>query len=125
MNNMADNINRGTLYDKARGFAIRIVNLYKYLREDKNEYVMSKQILRSGTSIGANISEGFGAESRVDFAHKLSIVQKESNETFFWLDILHATEYITDQQFDSLESDLNEIISLLIASIKTSKKMKE
>lgn len=121
---MTTGIGHGALYDKAMMFAIRIVNLYKYLKEEKDEYIMSKQVLRSGTSIGANISEGFGAESRVDFSHKLSIALKEANETRYWLNLLQATCFISEQQYDSLESDLKEIISLLTASIKTCKTKK-
>ena len=107
------------IYDIASDFAIRIVNLYKYLTDEKHEYVMSKQILRSGTSIGANIRESEFGESSDDFKHKLKIALKEANETEYWIEILHKSEYINDEQYDSIIVDCKEIIKLLIASINT------
>ena len=107
---------------KALDFAVRIVNLYKYLREEMEETVMSKQVLRSGTSIGANISEALGAESKDDFIHKFSISFKEGNETKFWLMLLHRTNFITDKQFESLMVNCQELRKLMGATIKTSKK---
>ena len=86
-------------------FAIRIVNLYKYLTDVKKEYVLSKQLLRSGTAIGALQSEGSFAESKPDFIHKYGIAQKECNETIYWLKLMHRTEYIDQKQFDSLNND--------------------
>ena len=102
-------------------FAIRIVNLYKYLVEEKSERVMSKQLLRSGTSIGANFSESLSAESELDFIHKLAISQKEANETLFWLDLLNKTDYLTDKQYESLEIDCIELRKIITSIILTTK----
>ena len=109
-------------YNKALDYAVRIVNLYKYLTNVKNEAIMSKQLLRCGTSIGANVSEALSAESTADFIHKLSIAQKEANETQYWLSLLLKTEYITPEQFDSMRQDCEEIRKMLISIIITSKK---
>ena len=87
-------MNKSVLANKSFGFAIRIVNLYKYLTDVKKEYVLSKQLLRSGTAIGALQSEGSFAESKPDFIHKYGIAQKECNETIYWLKLMHRTEYI-------------------------------
>jgi four helix bundle protein len=94
------------LKDKSYKFALRIVKLYKHLAEDKKEFVLSKQVLRSGTSIGANISEGNQAQSKPDFVHKLSIANKEAFETEYWLCLLRDAEYITEKQAESLIVDL-------------------
>ena len=110
------------VFTKALDFAVRIVNLYKYLQEECRETVMSKQVLRSGTSIGANISEALGAESKDDFIHKFSISFKEGNETKFWLLLLHRTNFITDTQFESMISDCQDLRKLMGAIIRTSKK---
>jgi four helix bundle protein len=109
------------LCDKSYAFAIRIVNLFKYLVDDKREYILSKQVLRSGTAIGASVNEAIYAESRADFVHKLSISLKEAQETHYWLSLLKDTKYLTQQMFDSINSDCEEIIKMLTASIKTSK----
>ena len=106
---------------KSMAFSIRIVRLYQYLRENHKEYVMSKQILRSGTSIGANTRESRRAQSNADFITKLHIAFKEAEETAYWLEILHATEYITDAMFESLNNDCEELIKLLSSIIKSSK----
>lgn len=108
-------------YDKALQYAIRIVNLYKYLVEEKCEYVMSKQLLRSGTSIGANISEAISAESAPDFIHKLAIAQKEANETKYWLTLLEKTGYISPSQYQSMNIDCLEMIKILVSIILTTK----
>ena len=110
------------LTEKSFNFAIRIVNLYKYLSEKKKEYVLSKQLLRSGTAIGALQSEGCFAESKVDFIHKFGIAQKECNESIYWLKLLYRTEYINQKEFDSLTNDAIEIMKMLTASIITAKK---
>ena len=113
-------------YQKAMSFAIRIVNVYKYLVEEKTERVMSKQLLRSGTSIGANFCESLSAESDLDFIHKLAISQKEANETLFWLELLNKTDYLTNKQYESLEEDcieLRKIITSIILTTKTKKKI--
>ena len=106
-------------------FAIRIVNVYKYLTEEKSEMVMSKQLLRSGTSIGANFSESLSAESELDFIHKLAISQKEANETIFWLELLNRTDYLTDKQYESLEIDCVELRKIITSIILTTKQKKE
>jgi four helix bundle protein len=95
------------LYEIASDFAVRIVNLYKYLTDQKKEYVMSKQLFRSGTSIGANAFEGKNAYSRDDFAFKMSVALKEAGESGFWIDLLHRTEYLNDQEYESLYNDWN------------------
>lgn len=115
---MADNV----LQIKSFEFAIRIVRLYKYLTGEKKEYVMSKQILRAGTSIGANIEEGLGGQSKKDFIAKLSIAYKEARETDYWLRILKETDYLTKKQFDEIYADLQEIQKILIATLKTTQK---
>jgi len=112
------------VYDKSYKFAIRVVNLCKYLRKEHNEYVLSKQILRSGTSIGALVSEGEFAQSKADFINKLSIALKEANETKYWINLLYDTDYITKQMYEDIQKDILEIISLLVKIIKTSKESK-
>ena len=108
--------------NKSFEFAVRTVNLYKFLRYEKNEHVLSKQVLRSGTSIGANVAEAQKAQSRPDFNAKLNIALKEANETYYWLRLLHRTEYITDDAFKSMEKDINEIISILVTICKQTNK---
>ncbi|MGM9608200.1 MAG: four helix bundle protein [Oscillospiraceae bacterium] len=105
--------------DKSFDFAVRIVNLYKFLTQEKKEYVLSKQLLRSGTSIGANISEAQKGQSRADFAAKMSIALKEANETQYWLRLLEKTDYLNEAQFNSLNQDVNELLGLLTAICKT------
>lgn len=107
---------------KSLEFAIRIINLYKYLSDEKKEYVLSKQLLRSGTSIGANIREGAFAQSTPDFISKMSIALKESNESLYWLELLNKTAYITDTEYDNLYKDCEEILKMLHATVRTSKK---
>ncbi len=104
---------------KSFQFAVRIVNLYKYLSKDKSEYIISKQLLKSGTSIGANIAEGERAQSKADFHAKMSIALKEANETYYWLRLLYTTQYLTEKEFLSLENDVNELISLLVSICKS------
>ncbi|MGN0553228.1 MAG: four helix bundle protein [Oscillospiraceae bacterium] len=106
---------------KSKHFAIRIVNMYKYLCNSKKEYVLSKQILRSGTSIGANIAEAECAISKNDFTSKLYIALKECNETIYWLEILHETEYLDNKIYFSMLSDCEELRRILSASTKTIK----
>ena len=112
------------ILDKSFEFAVRIVKLRKHLITAENEYILSKQILRSGTSIDAMIKEAQHAESNADFIHKLSIALKEANETDYWLMLLHKTEYINKVLYNSLEKNLSEIIKLLVSIIKTSKMKK-
>ena len=100
---------------KSFDFAIRIVRLYQYLSEDKKEYTLSRQLLKSGTSIGANVSEAQRGQTRPDFYAKIAIALKEANETQYWIRLLHATEYLNDSEYSSLNSDINEIIAILVA----------
>lgn len=113
--------NENVIEDKSFRFAIRIVQLYRYLTLQKKEYVLSKQLLRCGTSIGANIAESQQAQSRADFISKVSIALKETNETEYWIRLLHATDYLSQEEFDSIFSDCVEIVKILTAIIKTSK----
>ena len=106
------------IQDKSRSFAIRIINCYKYLDEEKRERIMSKQLLRCGTSIGANTRESKNAQSRMDFLNKLNIALKEADETGYWLDLLHATNYLDDSMYESINSDCEELIKLLTSIIK-------
>ena len=106
---------------KSRDFAIRIIGCYKFLAEQKGEHVMSKQLLRCGTSIGANTRESKNAQSRMDFLNKLNIALKEADETAYWLDLLHATNYIDETQFQSIDKDCAELIKLLTSIIKSIK----
>ena len=107
------------VYDKAYKFAIRIVKGYKYLCETKQEYILSKQLLRSGTSIGANIAEANGAISQADFRAKMSIAYKECLETKYWLSLLKDTNYIEERAFQSINDDAEEISKMLWAILKT------
>ena len=109
------------LKDKSYKFALRIVKLCRFLTEEKKDFILSKQILRSGTSIGANIAEGGQAQSKPDFVHKLSIAHKEAFETEYWLCLLRDGEYITEKQAESLIFDCNELQKILTTSIKTAK----
>ena len=106
---------------KSLAFAIRIVKLYKHLCEKDKEYVLSKQCLRSGTAIGALVREAEYGQSKADFINKLSIALKEANETLYWLILLHETNYLTTKSFESIKSDTEELLRLLISSIKTAK----
>lgn len=107
--------------NKSFGFAVRIVKLYQFLCEQKKEFVLSKQLLRAGTSVGAMVREAEHAESKTDFKHKMAIAQKEINETIYWLELLKETEYLTSEQFESINSDAIEIIKLITSILKTTK----
>ncbi len=109
------------LRDKSFALAVRLVKACRYLAEQNREYVLSKQLMRSGTAIGALVREGEYAESKADFIHKLAIARKEANETLYWLDLLESTEFITPSQAQSLQADATEILKLLTSSIKTAK----
>lgn len=111
---MSENI----IEKKSFTFAIRIVNLYKYLTSDKKELIMSKQLLRCGTSIGANVSEAEKGQSRADFTAKMNIALKEANETYYWLRLLNATGYLDNKMFESIESDIKELVAILTAICK-------
>lgn len=104
---------------KSFDFSVRTVNLYRFLAEERKEFVLSKQVLRSGTSIGANVSEAEKGQSKADFYSKMSIALKEANETHYWLRLLNATGYISEAQFLSLEKDVKELVALLTAICKT------
>ena len=106
---------------KSFEFAVRIVKLYQYLCEQKKEFILSKQLLRSGTSVGAMVREAEHAESKTDFKHKMAIAQKEINETIYWLELLTATNYINKEQFESIFADAIVIIKLITAIIKSVK----
>ena len=106
---------------KSFDFSVRIVNLYKVLYYERNEKKLSKQLLRSGTSIGANIEEGIAAFSKKEFIFKLQISYKEANESFYWIKLLYRTNYINDVEFESLKLNIEEIIKLLTSIIKSSK----
>ncbi len=118
---MSEDIQGGTgnpVREKSFVFAVRIVGLYKYLVDEKKEYVLSKQLLKSGTSIGANVEEGIGGISRKDFRAKLSIAYKEARETKYWLRLLHATDYIDEQAFDSMIKDCEELLKILYVIVR-------
>ena len=106
---------------KSSNFAIDIVNTYKSIIENKKEYELSKQLLRSGTSIGANIREGLNAQSLKDFIHKFSIAQKETDESLYWLELLKETNYITSDQFEKMNEKCLEIMKIISKIIVTSK----
>ena len=106
-------------YEKSKTFAKRIVRLYSYLCDEKREYVMSKQLLRSGTSIGANIAEAKCAASRKDFLNKIYISLKETMETIYWLELLCETGYIAQEQYSSIHADAEELRRILSATTKT------
>ena len=108
------------IVDKSKAFAIRIINMHKYLNKEKKEYILSKQIMRSGTSIGANVKEASRAFSKPDFYTKMGIALKEASETEYWLELLHETGYLTNMQFDSMNADCQEILKILM-SISRSK----
>ncbi len=107
--------------DKSFSFAKRVVNLYKYMCEEKKEYILSKQLLRSGTAIGALYRESEYAESKLDFIHKLGIAQKECNESLYWIELMYSTNYISNLEFKSLMQDGEELIKLITSIIKTAK----
>lgn len=100
---------------KSLDFAVRIVNLRKYLIQEHNEYVMSKQLLRCGTSIGANIAEAQRGQSKADFIAKMTIALKEANETEYWLKLLHRTQYLSNEQYESINNDIQELLGLLVS----------
>ena len=109
------------IYILSKSFALRIVKLYKFLMEEKHEYVISKQLLRSGTSIGANVHEAKNAQSRPDFCSKMNIALKEATESGYWLDLLVDAGYITKEQYNSINEDSNRIQAVLIKIVKATK----
>ncbi|MCF8339501.1 MAG: four helix bundle protein [Chitinophagaceae bacterium] len=108
--------------NKSFSFAIRVVNLYKILSLERKEFVLSKQFMRSGTSVGANVREALNAESQADFVHKLAIAQKECDETIYWLELLKETNFITEMEFKSINNDAIENLKIIRSIILTSKK---
>jgi len=117
-------MNGNVIKEKSFRFAVRVVMLYKYLKSEKKEYILSKQLMRSGTSIGANVRESQNAESKADFIHKLAISQKEADETLYWLELLKETDYITTEEYQSLESDATELLKIIRSIILTTKNNK-
>jgi four helix bundle protein len=107
--------------DKSFDFAIRIVKLYQYLCVEKKEFILSKQLLRSGTSIGAMVREAEHAESKNDFIHKFAVAQKEANESVYWLELLKATDYLNEKEFSNINNDAISILKLITSIIKTTK----
>ena len=114
-------INNSVTHQKSKALAVRIIRFYKYLTDEKREFVLAKQILRSGTSIGANVRESYSAQSKADFVNKLSIALKEADETLYWLELFVESEIITQSEYDSLAIDIKEVSALLASSIKTAK----
>ena len=114
------------ILDKSSNFAIRVVRLYKYLCEDKKEYVLSKQLLRSGTSIGANVNEAQAGQSKNDFVSKMSIASKEARESKYWVDLLIKTGYLSssDKHVHTLVNEIDEIVRLLTSIVKSSQENK-
>ena len=110
-----------TIREKSFSFSVRIVKLCRYLKEEKKEHAMSHQLLRAGTSVGANIAEAKHAQSRPDFLSKLNIALKEASETDYWLRLLYETNYLTQKQFKSIYGDCNEIESILVSIVKSIK----
>ena len=113
-------MNDNVIENKSFDFAVRIVNLHKHLSAEKKEFVLSKQLLRSGTSIGANISEAVRGQSKADFLAKMSIALKEANESHYWIRLLYKTDFLTEQEFNSIENDVVELIKILSSICKTS-----
>ncbi|MEX0844204.1 MAG: four helix bundle protein [Balneolaceae bacterium] len=114
-------MSKNNLYDKAYAFAIRVVKGYQFLSKEKREFILSKQLLRSGTSIGANIAEANGAISKADFSSKISIAYKESLETKYWLQLLHDTDFIKVKTFNSMFEDADELCRILFSILKTTR----
>ena len=110
------------LLEKSKAFAVRAVKLYQYLERRKKEYVLSKQVLRSGTSIGANVHEAIYGQSRSDFTAKMSIALKEAVETEYWLDLLSKTGYLSDRQYGSMREDVSELAKMLTSTVKRMRK---
>jgi four helix bundle protein len=119
-----DIMEQNPIVDKSFEFAVRIVNLHKYMLREHKEYVLSKQLLRCGTSIGANIAEAQRGQSKADFAAKMNIALKEASETEYWLKLLRRTDFLSEEQYTSLNADIRELISLLMAICRTANNTK-
>ena len=115
---MSENI----IETKSFDFAVRIVGLYKHLTQEKKEFVMAKQLLRCGTSIGANVAEAEKGQSKADFNAKMNIAMKEANETYYWLRLLRRTDYLNEKEFLSMEKDIREILAIITAICKKTNK---
>jgi len=115
-------MNENLIKVKSMDFAVRAVNLYKYLSSVKNEQIMSKQVYRSGTSIGANVREALNGQSKADFTAKMSIALKEASETEYWLELLAKTGYLTESEYGDIQKDCGELARLLTAIVKSSRK---
>lgn len=115
---------KSIIKDKSFLFAKRIVKLYKYLTETKKEFVLSKQLLRSGTAIGALVREAQNGESKMDFAHKLGIAQKECDETLYWLELLYESNFLNEKEFISIQKEANELLKMIRSAIITTKARK-
>lgn len=112
---------RNSVADKSKAFSVRIVNMCAFLRQERREYVLSKQLLRSATSVGANISEAIYAQSKADFVAKMQIALKEISESGYWIDLLHKTDYLSDREYRSIFSDQQELIKMLTSIVKHAK----
>ena len=117
----AGRLRENVVPEKSKAFAIRIIRLYQFLGDSKREFVLSKQLLRSGTSIGANIREAVQGFSRNDFLYKMNLALKESSETCYWLELLYETDYLSSAQYESIYADAQELLKLLTAIIKTTR----
>lgn len=115
-------MSKNVVRDKSFAFALRVVKLAQYLQQEKHEFVLSKQVLRSGTSIGALVREAEHAQSKADFINKMSIALKEANETEYWIELLHQSDYITTDSYTSIHPDIEELLKLLVSIVKTSRK---
>lgn len=113
---------KNILKEKSFALALRIIKLYKFLIENKKEYVLSKQILRSGTSVGAMIREAQNAESKMDFVHKLAIAQKECDETIYWMELLMQSDYISKEAFESVSAEAEQVLKMIKSAILTTKR---
>ncbi len=118
---MTNKDKRDILKDKSFKFANRIIKLYMYLSENKRSYILNKQLLRSGTAVGAMVRESKNAESKPDFIHKLGIAQKECDETMYWLELLNENKFITESQFKSIYADSEELLKIIKSAILTTK----
>ena len=110
-----------TILNKSKALALRVIRMYNYLCDEKKEFVLSKQVLRSGTSIGANVREANRSQSKKEFVAKLNISLKEADETMYWLELLHESEYLDDNTFNSIYNDTEELVKLLVSIIKSTK----
>jgi four helix bundle protein len=115
-----DIMSKNAVVEKSLEFSVRIVNLYKHLTKEHGEYIMSKQLLRCGTSIGSNVAEAQRGQSKADFSAKMCIALKEANETEYWLKLLCRTQYLSKEQYESINMDIQELLGILVAICKTS-----